>query len=53
MSLPFCTSLPLPTPFLPSRFAQKTGFGFLASYSKFPLTISFTYGNVYVSTLLL
>ena len=31
----------------PSRLSQSTGFGFPASYSKLPLAICFTYGNVY------
>ena len=48
----FWTSLLSPIPFHPSRLSQSTRFGFLASYSKFPLAIYFTYGNIYVSVLL-
>ena len=44
--------LPLKPPIPPPRLSQSTGFGFPASYSKFPLAIYFTYGNVYVSVLL-
>ena len=39
-------------PRLTSLGWQSTGFGFPASYSKFPLSVYFTYGNVYVSMLL-
>ena len=39
-------------PRLTSLGWQSTSFGFPASYSKFPLSIYFTYGNVYVSMLL-
>ena len=35
-----------------SRLSQTTGFGFPESYSKFPLAIYFTNGNVYISMLL-
>ena len=38
-----------PSPSHPSRLSQSTGFRFPASYSKLPLAIYFTYGNVYVS----
>ena len=46
-------SLPLksPAPSHPSRLSQSTDFGFPTSYSKFPLAICFTCGNVYVSML--
>ena len=39
---------------IPSRLSQSTGldFGFPTSYSKFPLAIYFTYGNIHVSVLL-
>ena len=30
----------------PSRLSQNTSFGFPASYSKLPLAIYFTYGNM-------
>ena len=36
----------------PSRLSQSTWFELPASYNKFPLAVCFTYGNVYVSTLL-
>ena len=42
---------PPPSPPHPSRLSQSTGFGFPASYSKLPLAICFTYGNVCVSLL--
>ena len=45
------TSIPPPTPSHPSRASQSTGFELPTSYSKFPLDICFTYGNVYVSVL--
>ena len=35
----------------PSRLSYSTNFGFPALYSKFPLAIYFTYGNIYVSKL--
>ena len=41
------SSLPPPTPSHPSRLSQSTRFELPASYSKFPPTIYFTYGNVY------
>ena len=45
---------PLNLPFTshPSRLSRSTGFELPASYSKFPLAIYCTYGNVYVSMLL-
>ena len=43
---------PPPSPSYPSRFAQRTGFAFPVLYSRLPLAIYFTYGNVYVSMLL-
>ena len=46
------TSLLPPTPSHPSRLSQRTWFELPTSYSKFPLAICFTYGNVYVSMLL-
>ena len=49
---PSWTSLPSPSPPHPSRVSWSTSFGFPASYSKFPLAISFTSGNIYVSMLL-
>ena len=48
----YWSGVPLPSPIQLSRSPQSTGFGFLASYSKFPLAVCFTYGSVYVSTLL-
>jgi len=36
----------------PSRLSQSMGFELPVSHSKFPLAMSFTYGNVYVSVLL-
>ena len=36
---------------LPFRLSESTGFELPMSYSKFPLTIYFTYGIVYVSML--
>ena len=51
MSPPSWTYLPPPSPSYPSRLSQSTGFGIPVSYSKFPLAISFTYGNVYVDSL--
>ena len=42
----------LSPPRLTSLGWQSTSFGFPVSYSKFPLSIYFTYGNVYVSMLL-
>ena len=52
MSPPSWISLLSLSPSYPSRLSQSTGFGFAVSYSKFPLAIYFTYGHVYVSTLL-
>ena len=49
---PSRTSIPPPTPSHPSRLSQSTSFEFPASYSKFPLVVYFTYGNVDVSVLL-
>ena len=46
------SSLPPLTPSHPSRLSQSTWFELSASYSKFPLTIYFTYSNAYVSMLL-
>ena len=46
------TSLLPPTPSHPSRLSQRTWFELPTSYSKFPLAICFTYGNVYVFMLL-
>ena len=46
------TSLPPPTPCHPSRLSQSPWFKLPASYSKIPLAIYFTYGNIYVSMLL-
>ena len=46
---PSQSSLPLPSPSNPSRLSQSTGFGFQGSYSKVPLAIYFTCGNVHVS----
>ena len=43
---------PPPTPPYPSGLAQSTGFGCPASCIKLSLVICFTYGNVYVSSLL-
>ena len=37
-----------PTPSHPARLSQSTGFGCPASYSRLPLAIYFTRGNVYV-----
>ena len=51
MSPPSWTSLPLPSPFHPSRLSKNTSLGFPESYSKFPLAIYFTDDNVYVSML--
>ena len=48
---PSWTSLPSPSPSLPSRLSQSTRLELSASYSKFLLAIYFTYGNVYVSML--
>ena len=45
-------SLPPPTPSHYSRLSQGPRFELPASYSKFPLAIYFTYGNIYVSVLL-
>ena len=50
---PSWISLPCPTPSHHSRLSQSTQFELPVSYSKFPLAIYFTYGNVYVSMLLL
>ena len=41
-----------PTPSHPSRLSQSAGFELPASHSKFPLSIYFMYGNVYISVLL-
>jgi len=49
---PSWTSFPPPTLSHRSWLSQSSGFGLPASYNKFPLAICFTYGNVYVSTLL-
>ena len=43
MSPPCWTSLPLPTPFHPSRLSRSTGFELPVSHSKFPLADYFTY----------
>ena len=43
---------PSPLPIPPPRVLQSTGLEFPASYSKFPLAVYFTHGNVYVSVLL-
>ena len=51
MSPPSWTYLPPPSPSHPSRLSQSTDFGIPMSYSKFPLAISFTYGNVSVDSL--
>ena len=51
MSPPSWTPFPPPSPSHPSRLLWSSGFGFLESYIKLPLAISFTYGNVYVSML--
>ena len=52
MSPPSWTSLLPPTPSHPSRLSQSTRCELPVSYNKFPLAISFTYGNIYVSMLL-
>ena len=52
MSPPFGTSLPPSIPSHPSRLSPHTRFEFPASYSKLPLAVCFTYGDVYVSVLL-
>ena len=52
VSPPSWISFPPPTPSHPSRLSQSTRCEFPASFSKFPLLICFTYGNVYVSMLL-
>ena len=52
MSPPSGTPLPPPIPSHPSRLSQSTRFELPASYSKFPLVIYFTRGNVYISMLL-
>ena len=44
--------LELPTPPYLSRLSQSSGFEFPVTYSKFPLAIHFTYGNLYVAMLL-
>ena len=44
--------LPLPTASHSYRLSQSTRIELPASYSKFPLAIYFTYGDVYVSVLL-
>ena len=46
ISPPFWTSLPSPTPSHPSRLIQSPCFEFSEPYSKIPLAIYFTYGNV-------
>ena len=51
MSPPSWTSLPPPTPSIPSVVIAPL-FEFPESYSKFPLVIFFAYGSVYVSMLL-
>ena len=52
MSPPSGTSLPPSIPSHPSRLSPHTRFEFPASYSKLPLAVCFTYGDVYVSVLL-
>ena len=52
MSPPSWSPLPPPTPSHPSRLSHSTGFELPASYSKSPLVIYFTYGDVYVPMLL-
>ena len=59
MNQPWVDIWPLPLeppsqlpPHRTSRLSQSTGFGFAGSYNKFPLTVYFTYGNVYISMLL-
>ena len=42
---------PTSRPFLPSKFSQSTDFGCPVSHITVPLTVYFTYGNVYVSGL--
>ena len=49
MCPPNWTSLPPPSPSRSSRLSQSTRFELPVSYSKLPLAICFTYGNVYVS----
>ena len=51
-SCPSRTSLPPSSPSHPSSLSQSTGFELPASYSKSPLAIYFTYGDVYFSMLL-
>ena len=52
MSPPSWTSLHLPPHPISPGCHRAPKFELLAAYSKFPLAICFTYGNVYVSTLL-
>ena len=49
MSLPSWTSLPSPTWSYPLLIVTEQGFELPALYSKFPLAVYFTYGNVYVT----
>ena len=51
-SSPSWTSLPLPTPFHLSRLSQNIRSELRVSYSKFPMAIYFTSGNVYASMIL-
>ena len=50
--VPSLLNLPPPSLSHPSRLSQSTGSELPTPYSKFPLAICFTYGNVYASTLL-
>ena len=52
MAPPSWNPLPPPTPSQHSKLSPSTRFEHLASYSKFPLAVYFTYGNTYVSRLL-
>ena len=49
---PYWTSLSPPTLSHPSRLSQSNRFELPESYSKFPLDVYFTNGNVYVSRVL-
>ena len=51
MSLPSRTCFSLPSPPHPSRWSQSTRLEHPAPCHEFPLVISFTYGNMYVSIL--
>ena len=51
MSLLSWTPLPPPSPSHPSKLSQSTGFEFPAPYSKLPVAVYFTYGNISVSIL--